>query len=211
MNDYSTIEAPQELAPAQEPTTHELKTDPAAFHAVYCGHKTFEIRFNDRGFRVGDMLLLLETRHTGEEMRAGAKLRYTGRRLEKTISHIQDGYGLQPGWVCLSFAPRHDGITLTGHQLQAALEFTAPDRAQDTEQLETEVRIEWMPARMSVDGEPMAAGDYMYFIDYPDEGVILLDPQPAEVPDADAAQRQQPTAIEVLPDGASDSEGGEPV
>ncbi|MBK5052857.1 DUF3850 domain-containing protein [Burkholderia sp. R-70006] len=87
---------------------HELKTDPDVFEAVLDGRKTHEIRFNDRCFTIGDTLLLRETRYTGEEMRAPdpRPLEYTGRELTRVVSHILEGYGLQPGWVILSFATR---------------------------------------------------------------------------------------------------------
>lgn len=86
---------------------HELKTDDAVFEAVWNGMKTHEIRFNDRNFAVGDRLWLRETRYTGAEMRGpeARPLEYTGRQLTRTVSHVLDGYGLQPGWVILSFAP----------------------------------------------------------------------------------------------------------
>ncbi|KWT70794.1 MULTISPECIES: DUF3850 domain-containing protein [unclassified Variovorax] len=83
---------------------HELKTDPEVFQAAWDGRKTFEIRFNDRDFQVGDSLYLLETQHTGVEMRAGAPLVYTGRTQMKVVSHMLTGYGLAPGWCCLSYA-----------------------------------------------------------------------------------------------------------
>lgn len=89
---------------------HELKTDPIVFAAVAAGIKTHEIRFDDRGFAIGDILHLRETRTSGEAMRAGAPLAYTGRHALREISHIQTGYGLVDGWVILSFRqgePRH--------------------------------------------------------------------------------------------------------
>ncbi|MBV2182061.1 MAG: DUF3850 domain-containing protein [Castellaniella sp.] len=94
---------------AQEPVattgrTHSLKTDPEVFQAVFEGLKTFEIRVNDRGFRVGDELLLKETTRTGAEIKDGAPLEYTGRTCRRAVSHILTGYGLAENWCCLSFA-----------------------------------------------------------------------------------------------------------
>lgn len=41
-------------------TTHDLKTWPRYWSDVNAGRKTFEIRQDDRGFAVGDLLLLRE-------------------------------------------------------------------------------------------------------------------------------------------------------
>lgn len=98
---------------AQQPQTgnqyHLLKTDPEVFQAVLSGAKTFEIRLNDRGYVVGDVLGLRETKHTGAEMRAGAPLVYTGRECQRFVSHVLTGYGLADGWCCLSFKLPHAG------------------------------------------------------------------------------------------------------
>lgn len=98
---------PTEL-PDLDRRVHELKTDPEVFAAVLAGLKTHEIRFNDRGFQVGDELLLRETAHSGAEMAARPEipLIYTDRTVRRTISHIQTGYGLADGWCILSFARR---------------------------------------------------------------------------------------------------------
>lgn len=40
--------------------THELKTWSEYFNAIRGGQKTFEIRNDDRGFKVGDLLVLKE-------------------------------------------------------------------------------------------------------------------------------------------------------
>lgn len=83
---------------------HKLKTDPDVFDEVSSNRKTHEIRFNDRGFAIGDRLELLKTQYSGEEMRNGAPLVYTGDVCYRTVSHVLSGYGLTEGWVILSFA-----------------------------------------------------------------------------------------------------------
>jgi hypothetical protein len=85
---------------------HELKTDPEVFDAVKSGAKTFEIRFDDRWFKVGDILTLRKTRYTGSEMQNGAPLEYTGDQLECKVTYILKGpkYGLSSGWVIMSIA-----------------------------------------------------------------------------------------------------------
>ena len=83
---------------------HELKTDSEVFKPVLKNKKTFEIRFNDRNFQVGDFLLLKETQFTGEEMKEGKPLEYTGASCLVKITHILLGpiYGLKEGWAILS-------------------------------------------------------------------------------------------------------------
>ena len=84
---------------------HDLKCDWEAFHAVSIDSKRCEIRFNDRNYKVGDILRLRCTQHTGQEMRENnLPLVYVGNPLDCTVTHVQSGYGLQDGWVALSFA-----------------------------------------------------------------------------------------------------------
>lgn len=85
------------------PKLHDLKTDPIVFDAVARGEKKHEIRFNDRAFKVGDILRLHRTKYSADQMRQGFPLVYTGHIEQRTISHIQAGYGLLPGFVVLSF------------------------------------------------------------------------------------------------------------
>ncbi len=70
---------------------HTLKIDPEWFQLAHDGIKNYEIRRNDRGYQVGDLLELKETKHSAEEMGAGAPLEYTGRILERKITHILPG------------------------------------------------------------------------------------------------------------------------
>lgn len=81
---------------------HVLKIHPAPLEALLSGDKTCEVRFNDRGFEVGDTVCLREIDPTSEQE--------TGRRDHvRTITHIQSGYGL-PDHVCvLSYAPLRKG------------------------------------------------------------------------------------------------------
>jgi len=83
---------------------HELKTDPNVFAISFSGIKPWEIRKNDRNFKVGDLLILKETISTGEEMKNGAPLIYTGRILSRLINYILDGniYGLEANWVIMT-------------------------------------------------------------------------------------------------------------
>lgn len=71
--------------------THELKILPEYFEEVCLGHKTFEIRKNDRNFHVGDWLLLKEwnpeTGYTGYET-----LRYVSYILYDWQAGLKDGY-----------------------------------------------------------------------------------------------------------------------
>jgi hypothetical protein len=56
---------------------------------VLSGEKTFEIRYNDRGFKVGDKVMLREVDSNRE---------YTGRQSEYTIGYICD-YEQKEGYV----------------------------------------------------------------------------------------------------------------
>jgi hypothetical protein len=81
-------------------TLHELKTWPEYFQAVARGDKTFEVRKNDRDFRVNDELLLREYKQvTGEPDKTG----YTGRILHRYVSYVLHGgnFGIEEGYVIL--------------------------------------------------------------------------------------------------------------
>lgn len=60
--------------------SHELKCWPASFQAILSGGKRVEIRFDDRGYRVGDDLRLSEW-----EPISG---RYTGRKQVVEVTHV---------------------------------------------------------------------------------------------------------------------------
>ncbi len=79
-------------------TIHELKTWVAYFQATLDGIKRFELRKNDRGYKVRDILHLRE--YDIEEHS------YTGREFWVRVTYIaKHGEWLAPGYVCLSIEP----------------------------------------------------------------------------------------------------------
>jgi hypothetical protein len=77
---------------------HELKTWSKYFALVKSGEKPFELRKNDRGFLVGDELLLHEYNQHLQS--------YTGRTLRRKISYLLGGteaeeFGLKQGYCIM--------------------------------------------------------------------------------------------------------------
>lgn len=70
--------------------THELKILPEYFEAVTSRRKQFEIRKNDRDYKVGDQLILREW----------DSVRYTGDSYKAEITYITD-YMQRDGYVVL--------------------------------------------------------------------------------------------------------------
>jgi len=77
---------------------HYLKTWKMFFDPIERGTKNFEIRRNDRGFKIGDVLVLQEW----DKSLKG----YTGKEVEKEIVYILENaelFGLQKGFVIMGF------------------------------------------------------------------------------------------------------------
>ncbi|HCI7873684.1 TPA: DUF3850 domain-containing protein [Escherichia coli] len=77
---------------------HQLKIAPKYFNAVVAGQKTAELRKDDRGYKVGDVLSLCEWKH-------GV---FTGREWAAVISHVlpvNDVMAVSEQWVMLSISP----------------------------------------------------------------------------------------------------------
>jgi len=86
---------------------HRIKTWRKFFDYIWKGEKTFELRYNDRKYAVGDILLLEEYNpHTH---------RFTGRWIEAYVTYLTAGFAAQEvnvgddlnalgkGWVCMAF------------------------------------------------------------------------------------------------------------
>ena len=78
-----------------EVKVHELKSHPWFFESLLDGTKRFELRKNDRGFKVGDTLLLKEWKPKDEV--------YTGREVRARVLYLtEDSNFVQPGIVAMS-------------------------------------------------------------------------------------------------------------
>lgn len=84
------------MTQSKEPTPerHILKTWPQYFKVIVDGSKKFEVRLNDRNFKVGDTLELREY--------DPAKQEYCGRYTERIVTYVLTGWGIQPGYCCMS-------------------------------------------------------------------------------------------------------------
>jgi len=96
---------------------HELKIWPPYFEEVATGARTFEVRFNDRRYSVGDVLLLREYLPTDSERKLGRSFKdsggkYSERSIKRRIVYMLDpvpgrdpDVGLVAGYVVLGLAP----------------------------------------------------------------------------------------------------------
>ncbi|OTP92610.1 hypothetical protein B6D02_11555 [Gilliamella apicola] len=75
--------------------THSLKIKSEHYINIINGTKTAEIRYNDRNYQVGDILILNEIDENGV---------FTGNNCAVIVTHIlDDNQYLQTGYVMLSF------------------------------------------------------------------------------------------------------------
>ena len=86
---------------------HFLKTLPEFFAAVADGSKTFEVRRDDRGFEVGDTLILQEFDPSKAVLGLPReKHTYTGREIRRRVIYKLDGgqFGIEAGFCVLGLA-----------------------------------------------------------------------------------------------------------
>jgi hypothetical protein len=80
---------------------HKLKCLTPYYEAIVRGDKKFDIRWDDRGFQKGDLVLLQQFDGSGYvKSRDGIAF-----SIEKEIKYILTGgrFGIEPGWVILGF------------------------------------------------------------------------------------------------------------
>ena len=91
------------------PMVNVLKTHPKWFAGLWDGSKPFEIRFDDRGYKVGDKMIL---REFDPESQGDP---YSGRAIERTITCMVTSAefpGLHYGYVALGFDPHEESDNL---------------------------------------------------------------------------------------------------
>jgi hypothetical protein len=98
----------QQQSPPSKGIVHEVKTWPVWFNSFLLGSMNFDLRLNDRGYRVGDVIWMREYDPT---LPGPDENRYTGREFKRRIVSVFtaedakrfDG-GLMPGWVILGLS-----------------------------------------------------------------------------------------------------------
>lgn len=93
-------------------TIHNLKIEPQYYDALLLGIKSFEIRKNDRDFKVGDILKL-------SEYKDGY---YTGGSYRAKIIYITD-YAQQEGYVVMGIEPLEGNLKLDQVDLLTILDW----------------------------------------------------------------------------------------
>lgn len=79
-------------------TVHHLKTIEPYYSLVYLGLKTMELRYNDRDFKIGDILVL-------EQFVDG---QLTGLHVERLVTNVLTDakqFGLMDGYCIMSIKP----------------------------------------------------------------------------------------------------------
>lgn len=129
--------------------THELKCWPEPFAEIMAGRKRYEIRRNDRDFRAGDFLHLLEWNPTTQK--------YTGSAITVYVPHLTPlpAFGATDDVVVMSIVPEETCLftsILTGEEAIAEVVVGYPldtqDEAEEAISPESPVRL-W---RLSIHG-----------------------------------------------------------
>lgn len=78
--------------------THKIKIKESFADAVYKGEKTFEIRFNDRGYQKGDLVEFIVV----SDSEGPKTIKHPLMGMTFVIDYVLSGWGLQDGYVVFS-------------------------------------------------------------------------------------------------------------
>jgi len=99
---------------------HHLKIMPLYFNAVVEGNKNFEVRYDDRDYRIGDTLVLQEWKKEPFPSREGS---YTGRECRRTVTYILSGveWGMQPSYVVMGLRDETSNVAEVEREFESLL------------------------------------------------------------------------------------------
>jgi len=81
----------------RQPKTHSIKIVSPHYEYIKEGRKNFEVRFDDRDYKMGDILILQEHNYV-----ENGHLKPTGEFITRKIKHILRKFkGLQQGYIVL--------------------------------------------------------------------------------------------------------------
>lgn len=81
----------------EDKTIHELKIQEEFADAVYVGDKTFELRYNDRGYQKGDLIKFQAIDD------CKSRTYHPINNLLYEITYVINGWGLKEEYVALAF------------------------------------------------------------------------------------------------------------
>ena len=79
--------------------THHIKLNQNYCKAVYDGEKTFEIRYNDRGYQKGDRVYFTPVDDEG------CAIPHPVARCTYEIAYVLSGWGLKENWCAFGIRP----------------------------------------------------------------------------------------------------------
>jgi hypothetical protein len=91
----------KEEAEGRKPKIHELKCWIEPFEALLAGRKTHEFRKDDRGFKVGDILVLRKWNQIDDVLVFPCQI------IRRVVTYISQGpdFGIPSGYVIMSIRP----------------------------------------------------------------------------------------------------------
>ena len=92
--------------------THNIKLREEYADAVYSGEKNFEIRYNDRGYQKGDVVVF---RVVDEACNTVSSHPLNG--IEFEITYLIHGYGLKDGWCVFGIKRKEVDMLIINHDI----------------------------------------------------------------------------------------------
>ena len=86
---------------------HKLKIKEDYANSIYCGDKTFEIRYNDRNYQKGDFIKFNVVERNG-----WLSMQHDIEKMTFEITNVHSGFGMADGYVVLAIKRVDDDTAL---------------------------------------------------------------------------------------------------